>query len=75
MTTGPFLVFRRRFRLSQAAAAAMIGVSESTWGNYENGIHQAPGPARVLVTLLLHQPALLNLLRPPATTTQAEPDA
>ncbi len=57
---------RRRFRLSQAKFAALLGISVDTLQNWEQGRRQPEGPARVLLRVAAaHPDALLSVTQPP----------
>lgn len=53
---------RRRFRLSQAKFAALLGISINTLQNWEQGRRRPEGPARVLLRVAAaHPDALLDV--------------
>ena len=57
---------RRRFRLSQAKFAALLGISVDTLQNWEQGRRQPEGPARVLLRVAAaHPDALLSVTQSP----------
>lgn len=56
---------RRRFGLSQAKFAALLGISMATLQNWEQGRRTPEGPARVLLRVAAaHPEALLSVGRP-----------
>lgn len=58
---------RRRFKLSQAKFATLLGISVNTLQNWEQGRRTPEGPARVLLRIALtHPEALLSTQRPNA---------
>lgn len=57
---------RQRTGLSQSAFAASIGVPEGTLVNWEQGLRQPSGPAKVLLALLAKKPNLVMELYPAA---------
>ncbi len=53
---------RRRFRLSQAKFAALLGISVDTLQNWEQGRRAPQGPAKVLLRVAAtHPEALLSV--------------
>jgi putative transcriptional regulator len=56
---------RRRFGLSQAKFAALLGISTATLQNWEQGRRAPEGPARVLLRVAAaHPEALLSVGKP-----------
>jgi putative transcriptional regulator len=51
---------RRKTGLSQAAFSSRIGVSSGTLRNWEQGRRTPDGPARVLLSLLAHNPRIVE---------------
>lgn len=51
---------RKKTGLSQAAFALQIGVAAGTLRNWEQGRRMPDGPARVLLSLLAHDPAIVT---------------
>ena len=56
-----FRQFRAKFEFSQAKAATLLGVSVGSWQEWERG-KRPQVAARLLVTLLVAKPELLELL-------------
>lgn len=53
------IALRRRFRLSQAKFAALLGISVDTLQNWEQGRRSPQGPAKVLLRVAAAHPEAL----------------
>ena len=56
---------RQRMKMTQQDFADFLGISVHTLGKWERGERQPEGPARVLLTIVEHEPeAVLRALHP-----------